>query len=216
MKIAQITFTSRMGLPAYSHEEIVAVAILDDSKDATEQMARLKATVNGILYGASKVTTAAAVQTSVVNKETVGTKTVDLAAGKTDKPELEGKVLEMKDGVTKAEAEKQEKDQKAKAAALAKAEKEAAKAAADAEKAAKAAAKTVEKYDPAIKEHTDTVAAQLNKIYGTAWKADLVRAKKVSREIMAGQDFRNTATGEILPAFIESLKSNFGDLESGL
>jgi hypothetical protein len=203
MKIASVEFVLRRNLGNYEHSEIKLAAVIDEKDDHEKAIAVLKLAAEKALYG----------------KTETATSTVSESAAETPVPGKEKpyeNVTSMKDGVTKAEADKQEKEQKAKAAAQAKAEKEAAKAAADAEKASKAAAKTVEKYDPAIKEHTDTVAAQLNKLFGEAWKADKAHAKKVSRETLVGFDFRNKESGEILPSFLEELKKHFGDLESAL
>ena len=139
----------------------------------------------------------------------------------------------MKDGVSAEEAAKQEAAQKAKAdkaaaekaakekaAAESKAqkEKEAAekKAAAEKEKAEKAAAKNVEKYDPNIKEHTSTLANKLTELFGETWKADKEAAKKFSRETMAGKDFRDQKTGQILESFIAECNAAFGSADAAL
>lgn len=191
MKISTIEFLLRRNLGNYEHSEIKLHAVMDEGDSHESAINTLKLTAHKALHG--DVAPVAEVPSTVK-----------------EEPKQAEKPPVIEDN--KEEELKKQKE----AAAEAKAIKDAEKAKAAEEKAAKTAAKTVEKYDPNIKEHTDTVAAQLNKLFGNAWKADKVHAKKVSRETLVGFDFRNKESGEVLESFIAALKANFQLAENAL
>lgn len=195
MRIANVEFMVRKNKGNYEHEEIKLSAIVEETDDYVSVIESVKLAAHKALYGDTHnpitSSTPPASQSAPVSQEAVKEEVKD------DKEEL-----------------KKQKEAAVKAAAEAKAAKEAAKAEAaaksEAEKAAKATDKVVEKYDPTIKEHTDTLASHLNKLFGDSWKADKVKAKQVSRETLVGLEFRNKTTGEVLPSFIAELNKHFG------
>lgn len=209
MKITQITFTSRKGMPSYSHEEIVAVAEIRADSDSKTQIAAVKALVNEVLYGTPASTVVA--QTVVENGQTVVDKApVSLSA---DKPAVSEAATAAKQ--TRARKATVETKEDGTVTAQMGSEPEATLNIKKEEpKAAPKVDKTVEKYDRSIKEHTSTFAAHLTKTYGDTWKAQ--EGLKAFSESLNGVDFRDTKTGLLVDSFKSKIEAFFGAVENVL
>jgi hypothetical protein len=206
MKITQITFTSRRGMPAYSHEEIVAVAEIRGDSDSVAQMAAVKQAVNQVLYGTAAVT--ASTQTVVENGQTV----VDKAAIET-KSSVEANTTPVSQTAADAPKEKAkrgtknaEKEVEAKIGGKPIEEIREEKAAQVVEKTPES--KDIEKYDRSIKDHTSTFAGFLTKTYGDTWKTK--EGLKGWSEGLNGRDFRDAKTGILAPSFVAEIERFFG------
>lgn len=209
MKLTQVTYTARKGLPSYSHEEIVAVAMISEGNQAA-QVQNLKALVDSILHG--EATTPSITGESVVNGVSEGKKDVKAptdkpAAGKA--PTEDEAEVKAKKAAADQEAKDKAKAEKEAAAAAKKAEKEAA----DKAKAAEKASKKIEKYDRSIKDHTSTFAGYLTKTYGETWKTK--EGLKAFSESLNGLDFRDE-TGTLVDSFKAKIEDFFGSGENVL
>lgn len=216
MKITQITFTSRMGLPSYSHEEIVAVAMISEGKDSVEQMSELKSQVNSILYGSN--TPPVFTKTVVENTVTVVDKapvvleasspssSASAVSETTAAPKSKGtrkNVVEVKEDGTVTGQIANEPEAKLNLPV-----KETAKPAPAKED------KSIEKYDRTVKEHTSTFAGFLTKTYGDTWKTK--EGVKAFSESLAGLEFRDTKTGLLVPSFKSKIEDFFGSSDNVL
>jgi hypothetical protein len=216
MKITQITYTARKGMPAYSHEEIVAVAMISDSgnPDAqADEIRHVKRMVDAILHGTvpAPAVTQTVVENSVkvVDKAPVDTtpsaattnvSETPAAAPKEEKPKRQRKstVETKEDGTTTAQLGDEPE-------ATLNIKKDEPK---------KEESKNVEKYDRTIKEHTSTFAGHLTKTYGNTWKEK--EGLKAFSEGLNGKEFRDTKTGLLVPSFVAEIEKFFGNGENVL
>lgn len=222
MKITQITYTARKGMPSYSHEEIVAVAMIAEGVDQVAQIALLKSQVNSVLHGTE--VSPAITQTVVENGQTVVDKTPftgNYLAGSPSTPtanenmatpkqttKTRTKTVETKpDGTVTAQLGSEPE------AVLNLPKKEELKEAPKTE-APKETKKNIEKYDRSVKEHTSAFSAFLNKTYGETWKTK--EGLKAFSESLTGIEFRDQTTGLLVDSFKAKIETFFGNGENVL